>query len=713
MKQAPFIHLRGYEYDCMVKTMKHIAVIKRPPELSGRNSTPDGAITGNGDLAVILGNSPDGMRVFLSKTDVWHAVEKENDGGLRPIGYIDIPISKTLYENYHVEQRMDEGTLYCRFADSSDLLEIEIRVSANENSVLIELNGETVPSPALTAYDIGETTGKSGTFDCGGHEGVYRSFDDAECLYPTHVYAALRPLDTKRYYAFVATNHDSDDPSALVREKLTNITASRFDGLKIKHADYWSGFWSKSSFTLSDDELEKQWYASQYFLAVTARNNKFPPGLYGNFVTVEHPNWHSDYHLNYNYQAPFYAACSSNHPELTDCYLSPLEDFVPRGKSFAEKLGCNGILFPCGLGPKGYMTETAKGSKYEFERPFMGQKSDAVHAADIAVFRWKTTLDLDYAREHAYPYLRECIEFFADYATMENGRYSICDDAIHEVPYYRDDFDEAKCREVHDKNNVLTLGLLRLCIPAAIEMAEKLDIDKDLREKWQDLLTRLSGFPTYIRRGRRVFRYTEKGMAWNDSNDVGQQHIFPCGCIGLSSPAAELKIARNTVNQRKYCFLDGNAVSSFYAIAARIGYDPAYMTDKLREFNRRTTLPNYLHNEGGGGLEYCAVNANALNEMALQSHQGMIRIFPDWDKRLNCEYERLRAEGAFLVSASINNGKVGHAKIEALMGGKLKVCFPEEDIRVWMNETAVNISKVDLEKGIDTSPGDVLTIRSV
>ena len=64
--------------------MRHVAIITSRPKRSGKASIPDGAVTGNGDLAVILGNSPEGMRVFLSKTDVWYAVEKEADGGLRP-----------------------------------------------------------------------------------------------------------------------------------------------------------------------------------------------------------------------------------------------------------------------------------------------------------------------------------------------------------------------------------------------------------------------------------------------------------------------------------------------------------------------------------------------------------------------------------------------------------------------------------------------------
>ena len=690
--------------------MKHIAIIQKPPVRSGRESTPDGAITGNGDLAVILGESPVGLRVFLSKTDVWYAVENESMGGLRPVGYIDIPVPPAQYGDYYVEQDMDAAVLRCRFGAGEAVTSAEIRVAEGENAVLIELTGGSVGEPVLHAYDLGDITGENGAFSVMGAEGVFRSFAGSECLYETHVYAALRCVDERRYYAFVATNHDCPAPQETAAQKVSSVSPERFAALKDAHAAYWADFWKKSSFSLSDPALENEWYASQYFLAVCARNPGFPPGLYGNFVTVEKPNWHSDYHLNYNYQAPFYAACSSNHPELTDGYLAPLEAFVPRGRAFAARLGCKGVLFPCGLGPKGYMTEFIPGIKYEFERPFMGQKNDALHAADIAVFRWNATKDLAYARDHAYPYLRECLDFFADYAVLEKGRYAVRDDAIHEAPYYRSDFDEKKYPFIHDKNNVLTLGLLRLTIPAAIEMAEALGVDANRREKWADLLARLADFPTFIRRGKRVYRYTERGMPWNDGNDVGQQHIFPCGCVGLSSPKKELEIALNTVNQRKYCFSDGNAVSSFYAIAARVGFNAAYMTDRLREFNDRTRLPNLLHSEGGGGLEYCAVNATALNEMALQSHQGTVRIYPAWDMRLNCAYENLRADGAFLVSAAVENGRVRYARVFSEKGGKLRVCYPETDCTILLNGAPAPFTLEALECGVDTAPGDTVDL---
>lgn len=691
--------------------MKHRAIITSPPQKSGKASIPDGAITGNGDLAVILGNSPEGLRIFLSKTDLWHAVEIESEGGLRPVGYVDIPVPADLYRHYRVEQDMDEGLLRCDFSEGERSLRLEIRVAAEENAVLIESNTET--EPVLHAYDLGETTGRNGTFEENGVNGVSRHFDGAECLYESHVYAALRQLESNRWCVFVATNHDCSAPKEAVIEKISGMTSARFDELKERHAAFWKDFWSKSAFRLSDPALETGWYASQYYLAVCARNKGFPPGLYANFITVERPNWHSDYHLNYNYQAPFYAACSSNHPELTDCYLSPLEEFVPRGKEFAAHFGCGGVLFPCGIAPKGYMTEFIPGIRYEFERPFMGQKNDAIHAADIAVFRWNATRDIAYAREHAFPYLRECLDFFTDYAVEEaDGSVSIPDDAIHEVPYYKKGFDEKDYPEIHDKNNVLTLGLLRLCIPAAIDMAETLGVDADRRARWRDFLDRLPDFPTFLREGREVYRYTEQGQEWVTGNDVGQQHIYPCGCVGLSSTARDLTVAMNTVKQRLYGFTDGNAVSSFYAIGARIGFNPAYMTDRLREWNAQTNLPNLLHDMPGGCLEYCVVNALALNEMALQSHQGTVRIFPDWDDRLNCEYENLRADGAFLVSAAFRSGRVFCARILSEKGGTLRVDFPEKAFTVALNGKAAGWTAAELERGVETEPGDVIEIHT-
>ena len=96
--------------------MNHTVVITKKPVLSGKQSTPDGAICGNGDLAAVLGSSEMGMRVFLGKSDLWYAADEGS--GIRPLGYVDINIPAALYNNvYRAEQRMDEAKVVCDFRE--------------------------------------------------------------------------------------------------------------------------------------------------------------------------------------------------------------------------------------------------------------------------------------------------------------------------------------------------------------------------------------------------------------------------------------------------------------------------------------------------------------------------------------------------------------------------------------------------------------------
>lgn len=690
--------------------MKHTAVITKKPERSGKFSIPDGAVNGNGDLGIILGNSENGMRIYISKCDIWQGIEKYVDGGLRPLGYIDIDIPENLYNDYFVEQDMDKGEIRCKFGRVIDECEVTVRVCKTENSIMIELSDKLNAVPVLKVFE-GETAGEKGEFVSGKINGIYRSFAGGEHKYETHVFAAMKSITDKKYYAFAATNFDVENPKEFVISKVTRTGEKTFEKLKGEHYKAWKDFYSKSSFTLSDKELEMLWYSSQYFLACTAGNKKFPPGIFANFVTIENPSWHSDYHLNYNFQAPFYAACSSNHVELTDCYHAPLEDFFEKGREFAKEFDCRGILYPVGLAPKGLVTEWNEELKFPFLRLFLGQRSNAIHPADIMVFRWNATRDKEYAEKHAYPYIKACLEFFEDYMIFEDGRYSVCRDAAHEVPFYKPDFDPEKYkRYINDKNNSLTLGLLRLCIPAAIDMAKELGVDADKQRKWKDMLEKLTPFTTYMRMGKIVYRYTEKGQSWNNGGDVGLQHIYPCGCVGLSSSAEELEIARNTFKQKEaYCYQDDNAVSSFYPMSARLGMNPAKTIRKFKKLNSKRLMQNMLYNFGGGCLENCSIAASTLNEMALQSHQGVIRIFPCWDKKIDAEYRNLRADGAFIVNSSIKKGEIGKTEILSEMGGRLKIANP---FRLCKVNCADGIFETGVETiVINTKKGETITIE--
>lgn len=68
-----------------------------------------------------------------------------------------------------------------------------------------------------------------------------------------------------------------------------------------------------------------------------------------------------------------------------------------------------------------------------------------------------------FAEKHIYPCLKAVGEFRENYLIFENGRYIIYNDAIHEVPYYFDNFKPFTYRKhIHAKNNLLSLGLVRM-----------------------------------------------------------------------------------------------------------------------------------------------------------------------------------------------------------------------------------------------------------
>lgn len=653
--------------------MRHIAVISKKPELSGKNNIPDGAITGNGDLSVILGNSESGMRIHLAKCDLWFCDELHSKGGIRPFGNIDIDIPAELYENYYVEQDADEACIRCRFENGNKKIGIRITVLKTENTVLIESDGTEEILPVLKCVE-GDRDGEIGKSEFDSVEYIYRKLGDKEKYFRTEAFGAIKKISAEKFIFCCASNHDVEKPLESTVEHIKSIV--NVDGLKMLHSEEWKKFWSKSSVRLSDETLENGWYQSIYLLAVCTGNKKFPPGLFGNFITVEHPAWKGDYHLNYNYQAPFYSACSSNHVELTDCYHAPLEEFIETGKKYASVFGCRGILYPVGIQPGGFISEYQPQAVNPFMRLFLGQKSNAIHPADIMAFRWKSTRDAEYAEKHAYPYMKLCLEFFEDFGYYEKGVFNVEKDSVHEVPMYKDDYSDLKYKRViNDKNNVLTLGLLRLILDAAIDMSDFLGVDEEKRKIWKKMLKNLAPFPTCIRKFRRVFRYTEKGQRWHPDNTLGIQHIYPCGCVNLNSDKKLIKIAMNSINST-YRWEDDNGTNSIFPAAVRVGYPAKFIIEKLKLNIEKFQLPNMLFRRYGGCLENCSLIPNVINEMALQSAGGVVRFFPVWDKSIDCEYNNLRADGAFLVSASIKNGKIGNILVYSEKGGELTYIDP-------------------------------------
>jgi hypothetical protein len=109
------------------------------------------------------------------------------------------------------------------------------------------------------------------------------------------------------------------------------------------HELWWRDYWSRSWIDWSDGDsgaqlLMDMYYQNLYILALNAApNSTAAPGLYGSFVTEDQMLWAGDLTLNYNAEAPFYGALSSNRPWLLDGYVATINDIIPTASDLAKR----------------------------------------------------------------------------------------------------------------------------------------------------------------------------------------------------------------------------------------------------------------------------------------------------------------------------------------------------------------------------------------
>jgi hypothetical protein len=445
-------------------------------------------------------------------------------------------------------------------------------------------------------------------------------------------------------------------------------------------------------------------------MASASRVYDFPPGLFG-WVTTDWPMWRGDYHMNYNHAAPFYGLYVANHIEQADPCHGPILANADQARALCrKKLGIEGIFQYVGIGPKGSVA---------FALELM-QKSNSSYSCVPLAFRWYATYDLDYARL-AYPFVRDTALFWENWLKWEPagpasakaagkqdgggpttapapspkepwrtsaaGRYVIYKDAVHEG-------------SGDNVNPIVSLALVRMVMNLAIDMSRELSVDAARHQRWAHIRDHISAYPAcrlgdlqqwwpaHLPRTDEncnlpIFRYTEQGTEWWADNTLGIQHIYPAGGIGLDSPPELLQRARNQIRVMNR-WVDFNGMNSFYAAAARVGYDPAVILKEMRSMIDSIGGPNGMIPGNPHGLEHQSIVPNAIQEMLMQSHESVIRFFPVWPKDQDARFGALRARGAFMVSAELKGGVVRGAKIVSEKGRACTVqnTWPGKAVRV-------------------------------
>lgn len=634
---------------------------------------PSGAMCGNGDLAVVFDNDEKDLIIHISKCDFWEFTKgAHKEGGIKAVG--SIRIGNVDLSAYNIKQYFDKGLLECRFGNS----EMELFV-APENIIYFEIKAPVSAELPTVKIELPDTcSSKNSESESRGVNCYIRKFEGGEVVRDTGVAVSLRNIGAttedgfERLRCCVAVVTNFDD-SQYAEKSIEMALNSDYENSKERTCMKWQEFFSASKVTLEDKEIESFYNSSLYHLAGCMGNKEFPPGLFGNFITDDFFPWSGDYHMNYNYEAPYYCIFSSNHPELFDGYMTPVNEMKEEAKRFAKMFGCKGYALPVSFGPKAMDVYSMPECK-EHGIFFLGQKSHAAYACLIPLMHWFSTYDKEYALENYYDFVLNTAAFWEDYLVKQRGRYVIKNDAAHEIPYYRG----KKFRYITHKgqieavNAINSLGLVKMLFNGVYNMAKELGLNAEKYALWEDIIENLSDFPTFIKNGKKCFRYSKRGIRWRDDNTVGLQHIYPASQIGFSSGEKLLKIAKNTyfINDRR---LDDNGSNSYLPAGARIGVDPEFLIEGICMNIKEFGLPNRLFRHHGGGIEHLTMVPSTINEMLMQSYEGIIRLFPCWNMKTPASFENLRADGAFLVSAELENGEVSSLKIKSLKGRECTV----------------------------------------
>jgi alpha-L-fucosidase 2 len=694
-------------------------VWKESPCNIPNNASIDAPLMGNGNITMSVGYKGNCLRYYLSKNDFWRLrSQADNLSGPRVAGFLDINIESFSDAGFYAEQNIIDGTTTCRLsAGKQSGLEATSWVSATENIIIVELRAIGMALNlhyALAAPENRQAILKYGS--SGDIQWLTRAFTDSvdtpsevsvaiSALKQTGSTVLLKPGSKLTLVMCIESRFGNKEPLKYVIDRLVGINMEDIEKLSASHTGWWNNFWSKSSVFIDDPVLMKAWYQGLYTMASCSRDPEFPPGLFG-WTTTDTPAWNGDYHLNYNFQAPFYSLHSSNHLEQAAPHDFPLLAFMKRGEWYAENVTkTRGILYPVGIGPSG--TEVTRNfpvggyqrpGDIELEGLFYGQRSNAAYGVVNMAQYWRCTYDPEYGKK-VYAYVLDVADFWEDYLRYEDGRYVIYGDAIHEGSGL-------------DKNPILSLGLIRNSFDLIIDLSTNLARDVERQAKWKDILLKISDFPVQTRNGREVFRYTEEGVDWVDGNGLGIQHIYPSNAITLDSSTELLTISRNTIDEMQR-WHDMNTSNSFFVAAVRTGYDPAKILKELHKYALNTN-PNGFQLNNPHGIENSCTVTNALNEMFCMSVGHVIRVFAGFPKEIDAGFVNLRAWDAFLVSATQKGGVITDIKIFSERGRACTVLNPWQGRKVQLIRDGKEAEWLKSDKlSFETSAGETIDLKPV
>ncbi len=452
--------------------------------------------------------------------------------------------------------------------------------------------------------------------------------------------------------------------------------------------------------SLSDNFLEQIWYHNLYFFNCAVKKGVSTPGLFANWSFNDIGTaWHGDYHMNYNTQQPFWLPFSTNHLEKNLSYVELIEFLMDVSQKWAkEYYKLPGAYFPHSAYPVDMTMNPYPVPHWGweiFETPW---------AVQGLWWHYLYSKDISFLKDRAYEPIKAAVEFLVAYMKRPEARGEQWNDNnYHIFPAIPPELYALRPGFQYNYDCTMDLTLTKFIFKAfqeATSVLETEEMEKALLADIEDILNNFPDYPTELTPdNKEVFVAVpeEHSQAvYNVPNALAT--VFPGEDHGLHSDEETMELLKNSFENRQN--EGGNDLIFYNLQAARIGMldierfkrqvnyslmPNGTATDMVMQVNGRyNDRTNYgFMSRMGIWFENFALPV-VINECLMQSYNGTIRLFPNWEMENDAEFHNLRAAGAFLVSASLKNGEVSKIVIYSEAGSNLKMVLP------WKNCTMTN-----------------------
>lgn len=450
-----------------------------------------------------------------------------------------------------------------------------------------------------------------------------------------------------------------------------------FDEALAVHQDWWKQYWKQSSVSLPDTLLERQWYLEMYKFGAASRR-KAPPICLQAIWTADNgqtPPWRGDFHNDLNTQLSYWAGYTSNHLEESAAFTDWLWKIKENSEQFTRR-----FFQVEGLNVAGIATLTGRPiggwSQYSHSPTTVGWLSYHFYQ------QWKYSMDSQFLKERAYPWVKEAAYFFENISEYDQqGKRKL---PLSSSPEINDNRIDAWFTNTTNYD----LANIRITYTVAKEMAEALG----LTDAAAHYARQLDEWPEEA--------VDESGLLIAPGKPMDESHrhfshllaFHPFGLIDVSQGIKATNLILRSIKNIEDLGPDywtGYTYAWLANMKARVA-DGNGALRNLHIFMKAFCSPNSFHLNGdqtGSGysrytyrpftLEGNFACAAAIQEMLLQSHTGVIKVFPalptSWKE---ASFRNLRAMGAFLVSASYVNGEVVSITVTSEKGGRMRLYNP-------------------------------------